>query len=188
MARHPVAMTRRPPFWAVLVLIAAFVVVGTLGLTSMLSPSPRPARTRAPRPRRPSAANATPTPIPTPRPEPGHEVYGFVPYWRMDDGIAAHLAKTDLTTLALFSVTNRRDGTINTTPNGYRNITGAIGRQLIREAHDRGTRVELVFTSFGVAKNKRLFGGTVELQDKVSRRSPSSPTTSGSMASTSTSR
>ena len=50
------------------------------------------------------------------------------------------------------------NGTINTGQPGYQKISGPIGRQLIREAHDRHTRVELVFTSFGTARNKRLFG------------------------------
>lgn len=99
-----------------------------------------------------------PTPVPTPRPLPGHEVFGFVPYWEMDATIADHVAQTDLTTLALFSVTHARDGTIDTGQTGYKRITGAIGEQLIREAHDRGVAVQLVYSSLGAPKNKRLFG------------------------------
>ena len=119
-------------------------------------------------PTRPAPATpGEPTPVPTPRPAPGHEVYGYVPYWEMDAGIADHLAKTDLTTLALFSVASRRNGTLNTTQNGYKAIVGPVGRQLIREAHDRKVGVELVYTSFGYAKNARFFGGSVETQDKV---------------------
>ena len=38
---------------------------------------------------------------------------------------------------------------------------------MIREAHDRKVRVEIVFSSFGSARNKQLFGGTVARQDKV---------------------
>jgi hypothetical protein len=86
--------------------------------------------------RREPAGNADPTP----RPSPGHEVYGYLPYWEMDDGIAAHLRATDLTTLALFSVTNTRTGAIDTKQNGYRRITGPVGAQLIREAHERSVR------------------------------------------------
>ena len=51
-----------------------------------------------------------PTPEPTPIPDPQHEVYGFVPYWEMDADIVDHVKRTDLTTLALFSVTHRRSG------------------------------------------------------------------------------
>jgi spore germination protein YaaH len=84
-------------------------------------------------------------------------VYGFVPYWEMDDTIAAHLAATDLTTLALFSITHQRNGHMVTDANGYRKITGELGHQLIREAHARGTRVEVVYSSFGRTKNQRFY-------------------------------
>lgn len=101
----------------------------------------------------PSIATRTPIPIPIP----GHEVYGYLPYWEMDQGIADHLARTDLTTLALFSVTHKRNGDLAPTEPGYRRIDGAIGRRLIAEAHDRGVRVELVYTSFGRSKNDQFF-------------------------------
>ena len=96
-------------------------------------------------------------PAPTFVPDPGHEVYGFLPYWEIDDGIADHLATTDLTTLALFSVTHRRSGELATNQNGYRAITGERGRRIIDEAHERGVRVELVYTSFGSTKNERFY-------------------------------
>jgi spore germination protein YaaH len=110
-----------------------------------------------------AAAGGTPDPgatasrSPSPVPIPGHEVYGFVPYWEMDDTIARHLAATDLTTIGLFSVTHRKNGTLATTGNGYKRITGPIGRRIIAEAADRGARVELVYTSFGMAKNDAFF-------------------------------
>jgi spore germination protein len=67
------------------------------------------------------------------------------------------LATTDLTTLALFSVTHRRSGELATNQNGYLRITGAVGERMIREAQDRGVRVELVYTSFGADKNRRFY-------------------------------
>ena len=94
---------------------------------------------------------------PGPPPIPGHEVYGFVPYWEMDGGIAAHLADTRLTTLALFSVTHHSSGRLSTGQNGYKRITGDIGRRVLRAAQERGTRVELVYTSFGEAKNRAFY-------------------------------
>jgi spore germination protein YaaH len=84
----------------------------------------------------------------------------------MDDGIAAHLATTDLTTLALFSVTHDGTGALVTTAPGYRRITGRIGERLIAEAHERGVQVELVYTSFGGTKNARFFAST-ELQART---------------------
>jgi spore germination protein YaaH len=122
-------------------------------------------------------SSATSTQPPKARPAPGHEVFGFVPYWEMNDDIAEHVAKTPLTTLALFSVTHTKTGKIDTGQTGYKRITGAIGRQLIREAHERGVAVQLVYTSFGTARNKRLLGslkiqdatidGLVELADRI---------------------
>jgi spore germination protein len=104
----------------------------------------------------PSAAGGTGR-VPPAIPAPGHEVYGFVPYWEMDDGIAAHLAKTELTTLGLFSVTHKKSGALATAETGYRRITADRGRRLIAEAHDRSLRVELVYTTFGAAKNEAFF-------------------------------
>jgi spore germination protein YaaH len=154
-----------------LVAVLALVLVGcgsptTPTGTPTPSADPSGAVTASSEPAEPSRP-ADPTPVPTPRPAPGHEVYGYVPYWEMGGGIADHLAKTKLTTLALFSVATKRNGTLNTTQNGYKRITGAIGKQLIREAHDRGVRVELVYTSFGYAKNQRFFTGPIETQDKA---------------------
>jgi spore germination protein YaaH len=101
----------------------------------------------------------TPTAPPPPAvvPAPGHELYGYLPYWEMDDpDIADHLARTPLTTLALFSVTHTGKGTLNTAQKGYSLIIGDVGRRLIDEAHARGTRVDLVYTSFGAARNRKL--------------------------------
>ena len=167
-------MTRRP-----LIGVGAAVVVVTIALASVLgsgpaaSPSGASAGTSADPSARADAtsdatsdAATTPTPRPTARPIPGHEVFGFVPYWEMNDGIAEHVEKTPLTTLALFSVTHTKDGTLNIKQTGYRRITGGTGKRLIREAHDRGTAVQLTYTSFGTARNERLFTSPA-VQDKT---------------------
>ncbi len=99
-------------------------------------------------------------------PIPGHEVYGFVPYWEIDDTIADHLRATSTTTIALFSVTHTGKGTIATNQKGYRAISGPIGRRIVADAHDLGRRVDVTWTSFGQTKNKTLFA-SVGLQDKV---------------------
>jgi spore germination protein YaaH len=153
-------MTRRPLLAA---LLAALLVTGAFVFASSRPPA---AGTD------PAAASSglgavgsaprTPFPIPIP----GHEVYGFLPYWEIDEGIAGHLARTDLTTLALFSVTHTKDGSLATGERGYKRIDGPIGRRLIAEAHDRGVRVELVYTSFGRAKND-LFFTSAEAQDRT---------------------
>ena len=104
-----------------------------------------------------SDAAVAPSPRPTIKPVPGHEVYGFVPYWEMDDTIAEHIAATDLTTLALFSVTHKRNGTVDD-QNGLRRIRGNVGGAMIRAAHERGAKVEIVYTCFGAAKNRQFYG------------------------------
>ena len=153
-------MTRRPMIG--LVAVAAAVTIA-LAYTAVSSPSaPSVPGLIAGASAHPSSD--VPTPSPTPRPIPKHELFGFVPYWEMNGDIAGHVAKTPLTTLALFSVTHTKTGTINTSQTGYKRITGAIGKQLIREAHDRGVAVQLVYTSFGRARNERFFG-SLEVQD-----------------------
>jgi spore germination protein YaaH len=114
-----------------------------------------------------SAAIPTDPPIVAAAPlRPGHEVYGFVPYWEIDDSIAAHLRATDATTIALFSVTHTASGEIAADQNGYRAITGSVGRQIVADAHAAKRRVDVTWTSFGRAKNDRLFASG-DLQDRV---------------------
>ena len=148
-------MRRRPVIIAVLAFGVAAAVVASL----VLGPT-RPAIAEIP-------PSASPTPFlggELPPPLPGHEVYGFVPYWEMDAGIADHLASTDLSTLGLFSVTHGRGGHLATTAVGYRRIVGPIGRRMISEARARGTRTELVYSSFGETKNSSFFG-SLKAQD-----------------------
>ena len=130
--------------------------VAVLGGTGPEPGSDEPAR-------RGRVAAATRAPVEPPIP--GHEVYGYIPYWEMDDGIAAHLAETDLSTVALFSVTHARDGRLATDDTGFRRIDGEIGQRILNEAHERGARVELVYTSFGSEKN-RPFYSDAKAQDR----------------------
>jgi len=118
--------------------------------------TPRGSPAPAPDGSAPTGLAAVDPTAPRPIPVPGHELYGFVPYWEMDDTIVAHLAATPLTTIGLFSVTHTGKGAIRQ-QKGLDILTSDIGRQVIREAHDRGTAVELVYTSFGRARNVRLF-------------------------------
>jgi hypothetical protein len=132
-------------------VLLAIALVGC-GVTPEATPSPGGSGA-------PASLAPGETPQPVPVTVPGHELYGFLPYWEMDnDGIAEHVAATPLTTLALFSVTHTSKGAIDTTQRGHPLIAGDVGARLIREAHDRGVRVELVYTSFGGARNRKLLG------------------------------
>ena len=144
-------MTRRPVVVVLLLVLA--VSIGLAVTTSRPTASDRAADV----PDVPATPGASASVAPSPIPIPGHEVYGFVPYWEMDAGIADHLAATDLSTVGLFSVTHRKNGALSTGENGYKRITGPIGRRIIADAHKRGVRAELVYTSFGVTKNDAFF-------------------------------
>jgi spore germination protein YaaH len=126
-------------------------MVGVLAVVRATSPGPAADAPRS------AGEVAAVTLAPASPPVPGHEVYGYVPYWEMDAQLPAHVAATDLTTLALFSVTQRPDGSIDPDENGFRAVEGEIGRRLLDEAHARGTRVELVWSSFGSDRNRGFF-------------------------------
>ena len=169
-------MTRRPMIGLVAVAAAvtiALVYVRGLPAVRAADPGADSGRERGP----PSSERRRPR-SPTPARSPKHEVFGFVPYWEMDDDIADHVAKTPLTTLALFSVTHTKTGAIDTTQTGYKRITGAIGKQLIREAHDRGrgrpARLHELRASRGTSacsgrwrSRTRPIAGLVALADRI---------------------
>lgn len=158
-------MTRSPRL-LVLALLAILVAVGGLLLSGGLGIVTAPGATTSPGAWGAASTDGTsttqlPTIASTPTPRPalgGTELYGFLPYWQMNAAVATYLQSTPLATVALFSVTARTTGAINTKATGYRRITGPIGRQLIDEAHARHTRVDLVFTSFGADRNAVFFG------------------------------
>lgn len=152
-----------PTLLVAVVVVAGVALSGGIGIRFDAVPGASSAVSARPGPSASAGAAATlaptPTPAPTPRPPlGGTELYGYLPYWQMTDSMARYLRTTPLTTVALFSVAARRNGAIHTGMNGYRRITGDIGRRLIAEAHARDARVELVFTSFGVERNGIFFG------------------------------
>ncbi|MBI3752094.1 MAG: hypothetical protein HY263_10635 [Chloroflexi bacterium] len=111
-------------------------------------------------------ANPTPTAAP---PTGGTELYGYLPYWQMNDTMAAYLDQVPVTTLALFSVTTTSSGGLKHNDTGYARITGARGNGLIADAHRRSQRVELVYTSFGYRANANLFGDDPKAQRRRAR-------------------
>jgi hypothetical protein len=151
-----------PALLAVLAVVAGTLLGGGIRLDGGPSATPPPqAAGGSGTPGAPGASTApvTPAPTPTPRPElGGTELYGYLPYWQMTSSMASYVQDSPVSTLLLFSVTQRGSGALNETATGYRRITGSIGRRLIADAHRRDARVELVFTSFGTDKNARFFG------------------------------
>jgi hypothetical protein len=161
-------------------LVVIGVVVTSIALTGGLAFRPAASAVAIASPT-PLGPEATLDPAPTPRPPlGGTELYGFLPYWQMSNAVADYLHAAPVTTLALFSVSARSNGSINEKPLGYRRITGDIGRRIIREAHGRDARVELVFSSFGATRNGRLFG---RLAPATPTAAPAAPGPSGAFAS-----
>jgi hypothetical protein len=132
-------------------LVAAVLVVVLAGCGTSPTPVPTDMASASRSPVAGQSASPSGIPVPTP----GHELYGFVPYWELDDTIADHLAATPLTTIGLFSVTHTSKGALRDTK-GYKAITGDVGRRVVQEAHTRGVPVQLVYSSFGSGRNKRL--------------------------------
>ena len=146
-------MTRRHVVAVVLGLLVFSIGLAVVAPRSSPTDQAAAADDPTPGPATGSASSRPPSPVPVPQ----HEVYGFVPYWEMDAGIADHLAATDLSTIGLFSVTHNRNGSLATGKNGYRRITGPTGLRILADARERGVRTELVYTSFGERKNGRFF-------------------------------
>jgi hypothetical protein len=142
-----------PATLAVLVIAAAVALSGGLG-----NGGPAASQGAADSVGPGSGGALAPSPTPTPRPEVGGlELYGYLPYWRLNEAAAAYVRDVPLSTIALFSVGATRDGSLHTGRIGYQRITGPIGREVIADAHARKVRVELVFSSFGARRNSRFF-------------------------------
>lgn len=115
----------------------------------------------APRASRLSEASVVPVSAPLPAADVAHrlsaEVYGYLPYWEIDDGTDAYLRYNLLTDIALFSVTFTPTGAIATSVRGYSTVTGGLASTIVDHAHDAGVRVDLTVTSFGFEKNAAFF-------------------------------
>ena len=133
----------------VAIVLVAAITIGCGGTPPSSPGSSEPAALAT------GSAPGLPTPKPTVIPVPKHEVYGYVPYWEMDESIAAHIGGTELTTLALFSVTHRRNGKLDN-QNGLRRIRGDVGGAMIRAARRQGARVEIVYTILRQRQEPRL--------------------------------
>ena len=80
-----------------------------------------------------------------------HEVFGYLPYWKLSSGDMAYLDYDRVSTVAYFSVGARKDGTLEKTLNGT-TTTGWAGwrssamTNVISSAHQRGVKVVLTVT------------------------------------------
>lgn len=102
-----------------------------------------------------AAALATEDPAPGPvvgradAPLPlAREVFGFLPYWKMDAKTVAGIRYESLSTLALFGIGIGKSGALNTKTNGYRTYTGPTAARITDAAHAKGVRVVPTFQLF----------------------------------------
>ncbi len=124
---------RRPP---VLVLLTLALMVATVaGLAPTVAP---PAEGRSPTigPRNPAIRTLN------------HEVYGYLPYWRLDSGTADRLHYDLLSTIAFFGIGIERSGALATDGPGYGAYVGARASEISDRAHAWGVRVVPTFQLF----------------------------------------
>ena len=100
--------------------------------------TPLVAATTAPAPAPPSLANAAPL-----RP---HEVFGFAPYWTLNQSAGFDVSK--LSTIAYFSIDVNPDGSLDESGPGWNGFQSQDLSDLVTRAHASGDRVVLTVTSF----------------------------------------
>jgi spore germination protein YaaH len=84
------------------------------------------------------------------------QVYGFLPYWLATAATEKDLPMDLLSTISLFSVGLETNGRLDRGSAGYNFVTGSRATRIIRAAHAAGVRIDITFTSFGMASNRRL--------------------------------
>ena len=109
----------------------------------------------------PSAGSLSPSPSGPPRVRAlaEREVFGFLPYWQMNDP-KTQIPLDTLTTIAIFGVEAGRDGHLvermssGGTPPGWAAWNGPTTTQLIARAHDAHVRVVLTLQRFSWTVNQ----------------------------------
>ena len=97
-----------------------------------------PASTAPPASAPPTLADAPPL-----RP---HEVFGFAPYWTLDQSAGFNV--NEMSTIAYFSIDVNPDGTLNESGSGWTGYQSQALSNLITRAHGAGDRVVLTVTCF----------------------------------------
>lgn len=80
-----------------------------------------------------------------------HEVYGYLPYWRLDAGTVDRLNYDLVSTIAFFGLGIKGTGALDTAWVGYREYVGDDAAAVTNAAHDRGVRVVPTFQLFDTA-------------------------------------
>ena len=77
-----------------------------------------------------------------------HEVYGYLPYWRVDAGTVNRLDYSTLSTIAFFAVPIQRSGALDTRAPGFDAYVSRDAAAVTNAAHARGIRVVPTFQLF----------------------------------------
>lgn len=80
-----------------------------------------------------------------------HEVYGYLPYWRLDAGTVDRIRYDLVSTIAFFGLGIKATGALDTTWVGYQEYIGDDAAAVTNAAHDRGVRVVPTFQLFDTA-------------------------------------
>jgi len=83
-------------------------------------------------------------------------VYGYLPYWRLDDSIAGRLEYGLLSTVAFFGLGIKADGNIDTAWRGYTAYLSDNAVTVTNAAHARGVRVVPTFQLFDSSSLTRM--------------------------------
>jgi spore germination protein YaaH len=86
-----------------------------------------------------------------------HEVFGYLPYWELNDGTDPYLRYDLLTTIAFFGINANSDGSLDTSLSGYKGYLSDRATNVIQHAHALGVRTVVTFQSFGTSKNAAFF-------------------------------
>ena len=79
------------------------------------------------------------------------EVYGYLPYWRLDSGTVDRLQYDLVSTIAFFGLGIKSTGALDTAWVGYKEYVGDDAAAVTNAAHDRGVRVVPTFQLFDSA-------------------------------------
>ena len=97
-----------------------------------------------------------------------HEVYGYLPYWRMDAGTVDRLDYSTLSTIAFFAVPILRSGALDTGAPGFDAYVSPAAAAVTNAAHAHGIRVVPTFQMFdsGSLPTLRAFLHSRRAQDR----------------------
>jgi spore germination protein len=148
--------------------LAALLIV----LAIALSVVPLPMLAPGPGASDPQAAAAVIKPRTGRPPALSHEVYGYLPWWRLDVGTAGRLRYDLLTTIALFGVGIRADGSLDRASPGYLGTISPAAAAVTNAAHAHGVRVVPTFQLFdsGRLPDLRAFLGSSAAQTRFIRQ------------------